>query len=271
MAAILRGYGRAGTLTILICSTSALLIARDAININGENMNIEKIVSKMDFGKKVKAADEELEIILKYTKKVWLIENLNRLSGEHVNLDVLSEEDRFYVILADKYVEEHGGWLKEFNKQHEIRNKIALKQIEVDYSGKFVTNEDRTRKSINNEIEIKNELDSDHNSMKGSVARAFIVIVVGALTLIFIKQWMTVGLNKIDRGLVVVPIMWIAFISLVILAKEEYLSKNGFGFIAKSVKYIFVAGILLLVISYISQCSGFGGGNFNGIPDNVRM
>ena len=230
-------------------------------------MSNKKFVSKIDFGKKIKAAADEHEIVNKYNKDVWLIENLNRLSDEYINLDELSEEDRFYVRLTDKYVIDKGGWLKEFNKQHEVRNKIALKQVEVDYTGKVVTNEERTKEIIKSE----NEINPDIHELKGLVVRTFLVILTGVLTFNFFKQWFTIGFDKIDRGLAVVPIVWAFFILLAVLANEEYLNKIGLGFISKSIKYIFVIGVLIFVISFLSQCADLGGGDFKGIPDNVRM
>lgn len=230
-------------------------------------MSIKKIVSKIDFGRKIKDAADEHEIANKCNKDVWLIENLNRLSDDYVNLDELSEEDRFYVRLTDKYVIEKGGWLKEFNKQHELRNKIALKQVEVDYAGKVVTNEERKKETVKSE----NEINPDIHDLKGLVVRTFLVILVGVLTFNFINQWITVGLDKIDRSLAVVPIVWIVFIPLAFLANEEYLNKIGLGFISKTIKYIFVVGVLIFAIYFLSQCADLGGGNFNGIPDNVRM
>jgi len=232
-------------------------------------------IKKVDFGRKIKESADEEDIVKKCNIDVWLIESLNRLSTESIDLNSLSEEDRIFVALADKYVEEKGGWLREVTKQLERQNKIAQKQIEVNYDGTVVTNEDRANGANGNKNELSEDIvsktKSENDEARGSLVRVFLMLVLGVLTFIFIKQWMTVGFDKIENYLGIVPILWIVLLSLVSLANEEHLKKNGFAFIPKFIKYFFVVGILLFLISLISDFSGFGSHNFNGLSDNVRM
>ncbi len=232
-------------------------------------------IKKVDFGRKIKESADEENIVKKYNIEAWLIESLSRLSTESIDTNSLSEEDRIFVTLADKYVEEKGGWLREVTKQIEMQNKIAQKQIEVNYDGTVVTNADRANDVNKNKNELTdeavNKAKSDNDEAKGSLTRAFLMLVLGVLTFIFLKQWMTVGLDKIDHYLGIVPILWIVLLLLVSLANEDRLKKNGFEFIPKLIKYSFVVGILLFLISLILDFSGFWSHNFNGLSDNVRM
>lgn len=221
---------------------------------------------KILFGKKVSDYQNEPDSIKKYYKGVWLLENLSRLSKIQIDEKDLSIEERLFADLADKYMKEKGAKLREVEEQIKLRNKIHLKQIEFDSDGSILTNEKRMGEI--DKIKKENSSESEKNHNGGWIGYIFLVLILLG-TLKFIEQWYLFGFKNIDRGLIVVPIIWIIFGSLAIVYNEEYLHKIGLGFLSKSIKIIFFAGVFLFLISIISQCSGFNSGY--GLPDNVRM
>lgn len=69
---------------------------------------MDKIISKIEFGLKIKEEIDEIDPIKKHYKKSWLINNALNIEGDQLrNEEQLAEEEIFYVNLTNKFLSDN--------------------------------------------------------------------------------------------------------------------------------------------------------------------